>query len=168
VRGGGRFADTLRRLGPGDTVEVSRPLGPGFPLVEARGRNVWLVGVGSGIAALRPVVEVLLAEPEAWGKLHLIFGTRGPGHIPFLEDLERWRQRGIDVILTASRAHDGEAWSGHRGYVQDLLLHLAPEMGEAVIFACGMPSMIESVRGAAAKLGLDPGRVITNTVREES
>src|SRR5688500_14147048 len=33
VRGGGRFADALRDLRPGDTLEVSTPLGSGFPVV---------------------------------------------------------------------------------------------------------------------------------------
>ena len=160
VRGGGRFAEALRTLRPGDTVEVSTPLGAGFPLEDARGRDVWVVGAGSGIAALRPLVRLLAHERAAFGIAAIVFGMRAHGHVPFQGEIADWRAAGIDVHLALSRGEEGTA--GHRGYVQDVLARLAPDLRKADLFVCGMPAMIEAVRVVAEKLGASLERVHTN------
>ena len=169
VRGGGRFADALRALVPGDTVEVSSPLGHGFPIDLARGSDVSIVGAGSGIAPLRPLVRKLLAERSGFGHVALVFGSRGPGHVPFRHDIAAWQAAGLEVHLVASRvgahpAHAGneEPWAGRHGYVQDALLEIAPDLSRAHVFACGMPAMVAALRQAVGKLGGDPDRVHTN------
>jgi NAD(P)H-flavin reductase len=75
--------------------------------------------------------------------------------------MDDWRSAGIEIHLTASRS-DGAAWTGHRGYVQDLLASLAPDLRRADVFVCGMPALIEAVRLVSAKLGVEPSRVHTN------
>jgi NAD(P)H-flavin reductase len=163
VRGGGRFADALRGLRPTDTVEVSHPTGPGFPLAAARGRDLWMVAAGSAVAALRPVVRMVLAARPDYGRARFLFGVRGHNHVPFKDEMESWKAGGIEVHLAASRPGQSDARTGHHGYVQDLLLALSPDLRGAVVFACGMAPMIEALRTVSTRLGLAGARLFTNT-----
>jgi len=160
VRGGTRFSDAVRTLADGATLELGPPSGKGFPLAEADGKELWLVAVGSGIAALRPVLQSVVDGVARFAEVNLLFGVRDAGAIPLADEIEAWRKGGCHVTIAVS----GEvgSWSGARGYVQDVLPTLTSDLSGSVVFACGMAEMVRELRATVTQLGLDPGRVFTN------
>lgn len=58
----GKGTDEFSRLRAGDTVEILGPLGNGFPLEEARGKRVLLMGGGIGIPPMLETAKQLDAE----------------------------------------------------------------------------------------------------------
>lgn len=161
VRAGGVVADRLRALAIGAHVDVSHPLGSGFPIESARGRDVWLVAAGSAIGALRPVLRMLLRDRGAYGKVSGLFGVRTPESLAFRAELEKAREGGqMELHLAVSRP--GVGWTGSSGWAQKILAELKPDLKEAVVFACGMKPMVEAVREVAGELGARPEAVLTN------
>jgi dihydroorotate dehydrogenase electron transfer subunit len=122
----------LAELEPGEGVLLVGPLGVGFS-VPAEGSRPVLVAGGVGLAPL-----VILAEAlrEAGRTPRFLVGFRSAAHA------EAASLAGDGVELATD---DGSA--GHHGQITELLFRELRELAEdAVVYACGPPAMLESVR----------------------
>ena len=161
IRRGQGFSDALYGLGTGSRLSLGPALGPGFPLEATRGRDLYLLAAGTGIAALRPVVRCVLRERAAWGRVTLFYGVRFPRHFAFLEELAVWERHDVEVLLVTSGKHS-EPFESYTGYVQDLAEERRVPTENAHVFACGGEAMLADVRQTFAALGLEPAHFHTN------
>src|SRR6185369_9524296 len=90
-----------------------------FPVDEYDGRDLFFVAIGTAIAPVRAAVEHALERRSRFGRIAMLYGARTPDNFAFAGDYDRWREAGVLVELTVTRA--GEAWLGPRGRVQELL-----------------------------------------------
>ncbi len=164
VKRGGRVADdAVARAVPGARLEVSPPLGKGFAVEEARGKDVLLFAAGSGIAPIRALVQHLLARRGEVNRVTLFYGQRHGSEFAYAAEHLGWERGGVRVVLCPSREDD--AWRGVRGRVQEVARSLAfggSAPGETVAFVSGMTSMVEDVRATLARAGVPPDRVHLN------
>jgi NAD(P)H-flavin reductase len=158
VKGGAVVADALARLGESDRVRVSVPLGKGFPLEAANGKNVLLVATGSGLSPIRSSVEVIVADRAAFGDVTLYVGARTPGAFPYADDLAAWEKAGVRINRVVSRP-SGSGWTGLTGYVQ---AHLSAVSENTVAFLSGQKAMVEAVTKLLEKQGLPRARIFLN------
>lgn len=169
VRNAGGASQHLMSAPLGAELEVSDPLGGGFPLERARGRELVVAVVGSALIAARPV---LTARAEAGGlpTTHVYIGARTTAEVPLMDEVDAWSRAGADVVLCLS-GHAPEAASPELplarrapGYVQDVVhgdvaravragrstLSEPPGVhvlkGRPIVFAAGPPSMLASMR----------------------
>jgi NAD(P)H-flavin reductase len=157
-----RLAQILA-LTAGDTVRASLPLGRGFPLDEARGRDLWLLGVGSGIAPLKAVVERVLDERGAFGEVVLLYGVRTVDELCFRDRFGVWLGHGVRVVPVISRPPEGPfGWDGAVGHVQHHLPRAFARPAETVCFVCGLPEMERAVAAAMLERGVGPELVLRN------
>ena len=119
IRAAGPATATLGRLAIGDELGLRGPLGQGWPVEAAAGRDVIVVAGGIGLSPLRPLVDELLAGRDRFGTVRLYHGARTPADRPHVPDLEAWaRRRDIELGVTVDRA--GESWTGPVGVVTHL------------------------------------------------
>jgi NAD(P)H-flavin reductase len=139
-----------RRLGelrPGDGLWITGPLGNGFEMPPAGPRAI-LVGGGVGIPPLSAWASVLRAHDVA---LVALLGFRDADHAA-----------GAALFADAVVATD-DGSLGHHGLVTELLDAELDRDGDAVVYSCGPPAMLEAVRalcdgrGVAAQLALEAG-----------
>jgi sulfhydrogenase subunit gamma (sulfur reductase) len=157
-----RLAEILA-IAPGEKVQASVPLGRGFPLDQARGRDLWLLGVGTGVAPLKAVVERILEERAAFGDVVLAYGVRTADELCFRSRFGAWLGQGIRVIPVVSRPAEGKTpWDGATGYVQHHLPRAFVRPDETVAFVCGLPEMERAVGAALLERGVGPERVFRN------
>jgi NAD(P)H-flavin reductase len=135
-------ADKLK-LEDGAQVEIDPPAGKGFSLDGTEGRDVLLFGVGTGIAALRPVVEALRARRSAVKSVTLFAGAHSAEEHPYRRDEESWRRDGVRVVRAVSRP-----------WVQELFEKNPMPLDNAVAYLCGMKAMIEGTSAVLTKGGL--------------
>jgi sulfhydrogenase subunit gamma (sulfur reductase) len=158
VKAGSPLTDALIHLPLGQKIEVSPPTGPGFPLEQARGKDLLLFATGSGISPIRSVIESIRDERAAYGRVTLYFGARTPGAFAYSRDLEAWERSNIRVVRTVSQP-GASGWQGLTGYVQ---AHLAEEpllTPGMLAFVCGQQEMVQGVMAALRERGL-PGSAI--------
>ena len=150
-------------LKSGDRVHMSACLGNGYNMEALRGRHVWLVGVGSGIAPLRSCLEVMLDERMAYQDITLLYGVRDPTELVFQARFGQWAGLGVRVVPVVSGAHvaDGD-WAGARGHVQNHLPASLPHPDHTVAVVCGLPEMEKAVAAALLERGVGPDRVLRN------
>lgn len=126
----GAGTNEFAKLTQGDTLEVMGPLGNGFPLEEAAGRKVFLMGGGIGIPPMLQTAKELQAEKQ------IIAGYRDELFLT-----EEMKANGSLYIAT----EDGSV--GTTGNVLDAIRENALE-AEA-IFACGPTPMLRAIKAYA-------------------
>ncbi len=159
VKGGSPLADALRRAPPGTKVQISLPAGKGFPLDRAIGKNLLLFATGSGISAIRSVIEWVRGHRSDFGRVYLYFGARTPGAFAYEAELAQWEKTGIEVIRSVSQPGES-GWKGLTGYIQNHIGELKVE--NAVAFLCGQKSMVADVTRALRKRGVSPKDIHLN------
>lgn len=141
VRGVGAVSRALTGLSAGAAVGLRGPFGTGWPMEQARGRDVVLVAGGLGLAPLRPALYALLAERESYGDVVLLYGTRSPADILYRREIERWRRR-LDLEVLVTVDHAASDWRGHVGVVTKLIPRAPFDPEETVAFVCGPEVMM--------------------------
>ncbi|MEX2115545.1 MAG: FAD/NAD(P)-binding protein, partial [Bacteroidota bacterium] len=113
---------------------------------------------------LRPVIYALLARRESFGKVVLLYGTRGPDDILFRNELEAWRARfDFDVYLTVDRAAGG--WKGNVGVVPMLIPKAPFDPSNTVAMICGPEIMMRFTTMELAKRGVAPDSMYVSMER---
>lgn len=127
VTGENTGTEAFSRLHAGVPVEVLGPLGNGFPLQEAEGKRVFLMGGGIGIPPMLQTAKELHAEKTA------VLGYRD--ELFLNEEFENFAN-----VFVATE--DGSA--GTKGNVMDAIRENALEAD--VIFACGPTPMLRAIK----------------------
>ena len=135
VTGKNTGTESFSRLHKNVTLEVLGPLGNGFPLDEAKGKKVFLMGGGIGVTPMLETMKQLDAEKTA------ILGYRDE---LFLND--EFEKNGKVYIAT----EDGSA--GTKGNVMDAIRENRLEAD--VIFACGPKPMLRAIKAYALEKGI--------------
>ena len=153
IRSVGAVSDAVTKLEPNDVLGLRGPFGSAWPTAELEGQDVVVVAGGLGLAPLRPSIYHLLANRERFGKVVLLYGTRGPDEILYRRQLERWRKR-LDIQLEVTVDHAGADWRGHVGVVTRLIPRLAIDTRHATALVCGPEIMMRFGASALCDLGL--------------
>lgn len=154
VRNAGEAADALVSSPLGAKLEVSSPLGAGFPLRDARGRAVVVAVVGSALAVARPVLRRRVADGCA-ADTQVYVGVRSAADLPLASEVEAWAERGARVVLCLSRGelHHHEALVPRAERVSGYVQHAVARALEhdriprgALIVAAGPDDMLAAMR----------------------
>lgn len=130
---------------------IEPPAGPGFPIESAHGRDSFLLGVGTGVAPLRALIEAMRRERKLYREITLYAGASTPGDHVYRDSDAAWRADEIEVRRVVSQP-----------FVQDVLRADQPSLANAEAFVCGHSAMVDGVREVLTELGLDERRVHQN------
>ncbi|MCB9758683.1 MAG: NAD-binding oxidoreductase [Alphaproteobacteria bacterium] len=159
VQRGGGVSAALCALEPGATVAMSAPMGKGFDVTRLAGRDALLFATGSGISAVRSVIE-----SRSWGghRATLFYGARTPARMAWQDHFDDWRARGLTVVPVISRP-EGTGWTGKTGYVQHAYRDAPyPTVNDAVAVLCGVKGMVEEITAMLIGAGLHEDHVLMN------
>lgn len=154
VRDVGAATHAICAARPGDVLTVRGPFGSAWPLDAAAGRDAVVVTGGIGLAPLRAAVLRLLARGVPTVLLH---GGRTPDLMLYADELDGWRERGLDVMTTVDSA--GPEWIGHVGVVPSLVRRAEFDESSAVAFTCGPEVMMRFTLAALERRGVAPERM---------
>jgi dihydroorotate dehydrogenase electron transfer subunit len=153
----------LERLGPGDTLNLTGPLGHGFR-IPASPTPLVLVGGGVGLPALLYLSRRL--RELRWSDATVVFGATTRDRLPvrLIGDPPADGSPAVCVELpgranwpTIVTTDDGTA--GLRGTVTDGLCRWRERRGRsdpaALVLACGPDAMLAAVAGLTRELGME-------------
>ncbi len=153
---GGRVGHTIRAVGaatsalcsiePGHQVGLRGPFGNSWPVQEAEGGDVVVVCGGIGLAPLRLALNHLIANRDSYRAVSLLYGARSPDEMLFFNELQDWREAGIDVKYTVDAA-SGD-WDARVGLVTKLIPIAGFEGARATAMICGPEVMMRFVTTA--------------------
>ena len=131
----GKGTEEFSELKSGDKVSVMGPLGNGFPLDQAEGKKVFLIGGGIGIPPMLETARRLKADKQ------ILLGYRD----------ERFLQEEFEQVGDVFAATEDGSYGTH-GNVMDAIHEQG--LTADVIFACGPTPMLRAVKKYAADHGI--------------
>jgi len=155
IRAAGPSTTFLTRLRPGAELAVRGPLGRPWPIEDAVGRDVVIVGGGIGLAPLRGLVDALLADRERFGAIRIYVGARSPRDRLFVEELEALAARD-DVLVRVTVDRAGPEWLGRVGVVTQLFRTIQGTGAGVTAFICGPERMMVATADTLADHGVPP------------
>ncbi len=158
IRAVGPVSAALCGLEPGDYVGARGPFGNTWPIAAATGRDIVVVAGGIGLAPLRPVVDHVLADRDAYGRLTILYGGRASGELLFRQELERWGGR-FDVDVDVAVDSAGGGWRGRVGVVTTLIPRADFDPANATAFVCGPEVMMRFATSSLREAGLPADRI---------
>ena len=153
IRAAGAATRALCALRRGDSFGVRGPLGRGWPVEAALGRDVVVVTGGIGLAPLRPLVDAVLADRDRFGAVRLLYGARTPGDRLFVEELSRL-EVGPDIEIGQTVDRAGPEWLGRVGVVTELFDRATWDGAGATAFICGPERMMEATVDVLRERGI--------------
>ncbi|MEM0382162.1 MAG: FAD/NAD(P)-binding protein [Nitrososphaerota archaeon] len=165
---------TVRAVGPvtkalasariGSNLGLRGPFGKGWPLKEAEGQDVVIVGGGIGLAPLRPAIQQIIRKRERYGKFYILYGARTPSDLLYKRDLQNWRGR-LDTQLLVTVDKGDEKWRGYIGVVTTLFRHIKLEPNNTYAYVCGPEIMMKFTVQELKNQGLPDDRIFISMER---
>ncbi len=156
----GEVTEALHKLSPGDKVGVRAPLGNCFPRENWKGKDIFFVGGGIGMAPIRTIMLDCLEHKQDYGKISLLYGARSPKDMAFSYELDEWQKNpDLDCHLTIDSPCEG--WECLVGLIPNILTELAPDPQKTVVVLCGPPIMIKFTVQALEKMNFPDENIIT-------
>ena len=156
----GEATSAIHKLAAGAKVGLRAPLGNFFPYAQWKGKDVFFVGGGIGMAPIRTIMLHLFDNRQEYGNLSLLYGARSPQHMAYSYEVDSWLTSGhLDVTLTIDAPSEG--WKHKVGLIPNVLLELAPNPKNCVAVVCGPPIMIKFTLQALQKLAFPSEQIVT-------
>ncbi len=146
----GSVTNAMFELKEGDFIGIRGPYGRGWPMNQAKRRNIILVCGGVGLPPLRPIIASRLAEKASESTI-LCYGARSPEDMVYTSELETWGKKGISINTTVDTC--SIRWKGNVGVVTCIIDKVVKKDDNAICMMCGPPVMMKF----ASKMLLDKG-----------
>lgn len=156
----GEVTSAIHRLSVGDRVGVRAPLGNFFPYTDWKGKNIFFVGGGIGMAPIRTIMLHLLEHRADYGRICLLYGAKSPRDMAYSYETEDWLKReDLDCTLCIDNPYEG--WPHRVGLIPNVLKELNPSPDNCVAVLCGPPIMIRFTVQALEGLNFAPENIVT-------
>ena len=158
IRAAGAATAQMCALEHGQTLTLRGPLGRGWPVEQALGRDVLVVTGGIGLAPLRPLLDWLIAQRDKIARIQLSYGARTPRDRLYVEELDRLAASGvIEIAQTVDRA--GPEWLGRVGVVTQVIDRMMCTCDRTVAFICGPERMMQATVDVLHERGVPDERI---------
>ncbi len=153
IRAVGRVTHVMAELDSGARLGVRGPFGRGWPLEQARGRDVLIVTGGLGCAPVVSVIEYVLRRRTEYGRLIIMQGVKHSDDLIWRARYEAWAAApDTQVLLAASEAGPGWPWS--HGHVTALFEQAEFDPASTVSMMCGPEGMMLAAVTALQQKGM--------------
>jgi NAD(P)H-flavin reductase len=147
--------EIVEQLAPGRTLLVSAPQGA-FVWQPGPGATL-LIGIGTGVAPLRAMLQAALTDSNE--RVALLLGTRTETDVLFRTEFESLARRDPRFLFEPTLSRPGPDWPGARGRVQDHLPRWVETLRGPRVFVCGKRSMVDGSIAILVALGLPRERI---------
>ena len=153
VRKVGGVTEALFNLKERDVLGMRGPYGRGWPLKEAKGKNILVVAGSIGLAPLRPVITQVIRNREEYGGFELMYGARTPGDLLFTDEFDYWRKvKDFRVLLSVDAVPKDQIWDHNVGVVTTLFDHMSSTPAATIVMTCGPEIMMKfALKGLLAR-----------------
>jgi len=142
IRRTGAVTNALANYTSGLHVGIRGPFGTPWPMEQAEGRDLLIIGGGIGLAPLRPAIYHALENRDKYERLIVLYGTRTPDDILYKKELAGWAERDdMASLITVDSADRG--WSGSVGVVTRLIRRVDFDPANTTAMVCGPEIMMK-------------------------
>ncbi len=164
IRTAGNVVSALDHLKHGDRVAFRGPFGTGWPLEQARGKNLLIVVGGIGMAPLRPVALHVLSNRDDFRDVYLLYGAKTSDDLLYERQFAEWNEA-IAVLLAADKVTTELSLPVEEGLVTKLFRSVHVPLSDTITFTCGPQVMMKFVAGGLILDGQRPEDIYVSLER---
>lgn len=154
VEGGAMSRYLTETAQVGDRIEFTGPMGSFYR--RELSRPALMLAGGTGLAPLLSMLEDLDQKPPVHPvAVHLLYGVTTDQDLVHLDTLEEYAKV-IPGFTVDHCVADPASTAPNKGFVTGLMDAGTLHDGDADVYLCGPPAMVEAVRGHIASLGVSP------------
>ncbi len=161
VRAAGHVSAALNEFSAGDSIWLRGPYGRPFP-INGRQDTLFICG-GIGIVPLRPLINQIIDKHEATdrkGVVTVMYGSRNPSEVLFMDEVDSWLQRGANVVMTVDTCNL-DNWKGCTGLVTEHFGKAKVDFKDSMAYICGPHVMIQAAMRDLSLMGMPDDHIIT-------
>jgi len=153
---GSRFFENLK---VNDKMAFLGPFGVFTLNLDDGAEHILFMATGTGISALRCMVDALLEEKKAKIPITFYFGLTHVDEIFWKDYLDEMTQKYPNFNYEISIFELDDTWKGHKGYITDLLKRDFPDAKKCAAYLCGHSAMIASAKSILLEKGCPKDRI---------
>ena len=154
----------IERLGVGDVLGIRGPYGSGWPLQEARWKDVVVVTGGLGCAPVTGAIDYMFRRRASYGRITILHGVKKPADLVHRERFESWRREPNTFVHLTSDEPD-RRWRDRTGVVTELFEEAEIDPGRSVVFMCGPEIMMRYAVDILRRRGVSESRIYVSIER---
>lgn len=160
----GRTTAVIERLGPGDVLGLRGPYGNGWPLQEARFKDVLVVTGGLGCAPVSGAIDYMFRRRASYGHITVLHGVKKPADLVHASRFEAWRrQPDTTVVLTTDQPD--RVWRDRTGVVTEHFEEVELDPSRTVVLICGPEVMMRYAIRILRRRGVSDDRIFVSLER---
>ncbi len=153
---GGKGSEFLKKLQPGDVVEILAPLGR-FVVSESTENKLLFVATGSGIVPIYSMINDLLINKHESRQIRLHWGMRFLEDLFWVDNLGRLMEDYPNFVFDIVLSKPVEGWELCSGHVQDCLMRdFPPSTGSGLegweAYVCGKTEIVTDITNKLVEL----------------
>jgi NAD(P)H-flavin reductase len=160
----GRTTRVIDRLGPGDVIGLRGPYGNGWPLREARFKDVLVITGGLGCAPVTGAIDYMFRRRSSYGHLTILHGVKKAADLVHRARFAAWRREPDTTVLLSADQPD-RAWRDRSGVVTDLFEEISVDGARTVVFMCGPEVMMRYALPVLRARGIPDERIFLSLER---
>ncbi len=161
VRSVGHVSSALNSHRAGDAVWLRGPYGKPFP-INGHQDTLFICG-GIGVVPLRPLINKMVnsrARSGGQSGITVMYGSRNPAEVLFMDEVQAWQDKGAEVILTVDTCQI-ESWKGCTGLVTEHFGKAKVDFKNCTAYICGPHIMIQAAMRDLSLMGMPDDHIIT-------
>lgn len=163
IRNVGSVTSQIFKKHKGKFLYVRGPYGNIFPVEKFYGKHLLVIAGGSGVAAVKPVIDYFYQPDRCTLKqLDVLVGFRNSQNILFRKEIKCWSEwsKRCNVILTVDTHEDEKKeWKGNIGFALDFIKHVKNVDKNTLCVVIGPPRMMINTVDELFKFGVVPDNV---------
>lgn len=160
----GRTTQVIGRLDVGDFLGLRGPYGVGWPLHEARWKDVLVITGGLGCAPVTGAIDYMFRRRANYGRISILHGVKKPEDLVHRDRFEAWR-RHPDTYVGLTSDEPDRAWHDRIGVVTELFEEVDIDPGRTVVFVCGPGVMMRYAVNILRRRGVPVERIYVSMER---
>ncbi|KTD68666.1 MULTISPECIES: FAD/NAD(P)-binding protein [Legionella] len=153
IRAIGRVTRALQKLQPGDRIGVRGPFGRGWPLEQAKNKDVVVLTGGLGCAPSVSIIQYILARREQYGHLSVLQGVKHSDDFIFRKQYALW-QKSPNTVIHIAADQAGPKWPWAIGFVTDMIEQIKLDVANTLVMMCGPEMMMNTAIKVFNKKGI--------------
>jgi NAD(P)H-flavin reductase len=160
----GRTTRVIAGLGVGDVLGLRGPYGNGWPMDNARYKDLLFVTGGLGCAPVAGAIDYVFRRRANYGRVTVLHGVKKSIDLIYRERFEGWRREPDTVVLLTSDQPD-RAWRDHTGVVTELFEEVEFDAARTLVLMCGPEVMMRYASHILEQRGLSRERMFVSIER---
>ncbi len=158
IRAVGRVTRGLEQMQKGDVIGLRGPFGRGWPMEQARGRDIVIITGGVGCAPVVSALAHINRRRKHFGRVAIVEGVRHRRDLIYPDRFARW-QRMDDTQILLCTSEPSAPWPWHTDRVTEHLGKMDIDPSGALVLLCGPEGMMISAARVLQELGIDESSI---------